>query len=312
MTTLVLGGSGFIGRRLVARLVERGEDVVVVDLRPADAFEALGSSVRFMRGDITIFDDVMAATITAKPDRIVNMAYLLDNNPPHIAFRINVLGMENCFEAARLCDVQRVVFGSSLAVNGEQRHFGERLVVEDDFKYGTSQYATHKIFNEAQAADYRAKYGMEITAVRPANVAGVDKIVGSVDHVRVISEPARGRAVSFPYADVMRSPIHVDDMAELFARITVTDKPKHTAYNSSGTPISLGGIADMVRAHIPDAQISFEHETGGKDACTNWLIDNSRAREEFGWDYAPYDERLVQMIDEARAIDGLPSSIDTA
>ena len=81
--------------------------------------------------------------------------------------KLNILGMDNCFEAARLAGVQRVVFASSLAVNGMQKHYGDRMITEDDYRHGEVQYAMHKIFNEWQAQDYNEKYGMMITA-RPA------------------------------------------------------------------------------------------------------------------------------------------------
>ena len=46
--------------------------------------------------------------------------------------------------------------------------------------------------NEWQALDYSEKYGMCITGIRGAYVTGPDKVRGSVDHVRCITEPARG------------------------------------------------------------------------------------------------------------------------
>src|SRR3989449_6033531 len=104
--------------------------------------------------------------------------------------KLNILGMDNYFEAARLWGVKRVVYPSSEAVSGLQKHFGDRLVHEDDATYGTSQYAVHKIFNEFQAQQYNKNYGMSITGGRPANVTGPDKMRGSVDHVRVLSLPA--------------------------------------------------------------------------------------------------------------------------
>jgi hypothetical protein len=64
------------------------------------------------------------------------------------------------------------VYASSLAVSGQQKNFGERAATEADLKYGENQYAAHKVFNEWQAKDYRDKYGMIITGVRPANVTG--------------------------------------------------------------------------------------------------------------------------------------------
>ncbi|HJY50146.1 MAG TPA: NAD-dependent epimerase/dehydratase family protein, partial [Stellaceae bacterium] len=229
MSTLILGGTGFIGRRLVPLLAQRGEEVVCMDLNPGTAsYGQLADRVRVVRGDVTQFDDVMAVTVAAKPSRVVNLAYFLGSeHAPHVATKLNIVGMDNCFEAARLCGVNRVVFASSLAVSGEQHFYGDRVVTEDDFRHGHVQYAMHKIFNEWQAQDYREKHGMEITTIRPANVTGPDKIVGSVDHVFCITNPARGKPVKFPYRDTMRAPIHVDEIAEIFARVVMKDKPDH-------------------------------------------------------------------------------------
>jgi nucleoside-diphosphate-sugar epimerase len=179
-------------------------------------------------------------------------------------------------------------------------------VTEDDFRHGHVQYAMHKIFNEWQAQDYREKHDMEITAIRPANVTGPDKIVGSVDHVFCITHPARGKPVKFPYRDAMRCPIHVDEIAEIFARVIMTDKPQHWVYNTGGLAISLGELADIVRGYLPDAEISFDKETGGQELSGNYLIDNTRLVSEFGVQYRPYRERVLQIINDIRREEGLP------
>ena len=145
MSTLILGGTGFIGRRLVPLLAQRGEEVVCMDLNPGTAsYGQLADRVRVVRGDVTQFDDVMAVTVAAKPSRVVNLAYFLGSeHAPHVATKLNIVGMDNCFEAARLCGVNRVVFASSLAVSGEQHFYGDRVVTEDDFRLGHVQYAMH-------------------------------------------------------------------------------------------------------------------------------------------------------------------------
>jgi nucleoside-diphosphate-sugar epimerase len=309
MSILIIGGTGFIGRRLVPLLAGRGEEVVCMDINPQTAnFSDLGRQVRVIRGDVSQFDDVMAAmTTTPKPTRVVNLAYWLGSeHPPRVAFKLNVLGMDNCFEAARLAGINRVAYASSLAVSGEQKFYGDRLVNEEDFRHGHNQYAMHKIFNEWQAQDYREKHGMEITAIRPANVTGPDKIVGSVDHVYCITTPARGRPVNFPYRDAMRCPIHVDEIAEIFARVITTDKPQNWIYNTGGQPISMGELADLVREFLPGAQITFDKETGGKELSGNYQIDNSRLVQEFGMQYRPYRERVLQIINDIRREEGLP------
>jgi len=312
MTIFIAGGTGFIGRRLVPLLVQRGETIVCMDLNPQTAdFSAFGKQVRVVRGDVSQFDDVMARMTEAKPDRVINLAYYIgSDNPPHVAFKLNILGMDNVFEAARLAGCNRVAYASSLAVNAEQKFYGDRLVTEDDFRHGHVQYAMHKIFNEWQAQDYRDKHGMEITTIRPANVTGPDKIVGSVDHVFCITQPARGKPVKFPYKDAMRCPIHVDEIAEIFARVIMTDKPKHAVYNTGGIAISMGEIAEIVREFLPDAQITFDNATGGKALSGNHLIDNTRLVTEFGIQYRPYRDRVLQIINDIRKEEGLPPLVD--
>ena len=195
MTSVVIGGTGFIGRRLIPRLVERGEDVVCMDInRDTAAFEAEGDQVEVVRGDVTQFDDVMALVAEVRPERLINLSYYIGSDlPPRVATKLNVVGMDNCFEAARLAGVRHTVFASSLAVSGAQHHFGERATTEDDFRHGAKQYAVCKIFNEWQAKDYIDKYGMTITAVRPANVTGPDKIP-RLGRPRELRHPARRAA----------------------------------------------------------------------------------------------------------------------
>ena len=308
MSTLVIGGTGFIGPRVIRRLAERGEDVVCMDINPgATSFAGLEERIKVVRGDVTQFEDVMRVTIEAKPDRVINLAYLVGGGEvePHQTMLLNVLGMDNCFEAARLSGVYRVVYASSLAVSGEQTSFGERHINEDDPNYGTSQYAVHKIFNEFQAQQYINNYGLSITGIRPANVTGPDKVRGSTDHVDCITYPARGLPVRLPYKSRMRLPIHVEDIAEAFVRVGLAASTRYPIYNSGGTPISIGDLADMVRGYIPDAQITFDNE-GGLEESGNYLVDNGRLLSEFELEYPPFRTRVLQIINDVRRQEGMP------
>ena len=308
MAILVLGGTGFIGPRVIRRLVERGQEIVCMDINPgAASFAGMADQVKVVFGDVTNFEDVVKAIMETKPDRIINLAYLLGGGEdrPHHTMRLNILGMDNCFEAARLCGVNRVVYASSIAVSGQQKQFGDKMVNEDDPSYGTSQYAVHKIYNEFQAKMYIENYGMAITGVRPANVTGPDKVRGSTDHVRCITLPSRGEPVRFPYKSMMRLPIHVEDISEVFVRVLLADSSHYPIYNSGGSPISLGDLAGIVRGYLPDAQIEFDDE-GGLEESGNYLVDNSRLRDEFEIEYPPFPSRVLEIINDVRREEGLP------
>jgi nucleoside-diphosphate-sugar epimerase len=310
MAILVIGATGFIGPRLIRRLVARGESVVGMDLNPsAPTFDGSPIGAPVVRGDITQFEDVMRTVLDVKPDRIINLAYGLGagEGNPHQVLRLDLLGMDNCFEAARLASgVKRVVYASSIAVSGQQSNFGDRQATEDDPTYGTSQYAMHKIFNEFQARKYIKNYGMSIVGVRPANVTGPDKVRGSVDHVQIMTDAARGKPVHLPQKGLMRLLVHVEDMAEIFARILLAEAPRHTLYNSGGIPVSLGELADVVRGFLPDAQITFAGE-GGREESGNYLVDWSRLSKEFGIEYPGLHTRVLQVINDVRRVEGLPA-----
>jgi len=307
MSVLVIGGTGFIGPRVVRKLVERGEEVVCLDINPwAASFDDLGEQVRVVRGDITKFDDVVRTVLEFNPERLINLAYFVGSGEgdPHNQLRLNVLGMDNCFEAARLCGVKRVVYASSIAAYGPQSAYGERTVNEDDPKRGTRQYSMHKIFNEYQAEQYIRNYGMSIAGIRPAHVTGPDKVRGSVDHVQAITLPARGLPVTLPWQSLMRCPIHVEDVSEMFVRVALVDSSRYSLYNSGGTPVSLGALAELVREFIPDAEINFDDE-GGLEQSDIYLLDNSRMREEFEVEIAPYRQRVLEIINEVRQAEGM-------
>ena len=76
MSVLVLGATGFIGPRLIRRLVARGETVVGMDLNPgAAAFGDVPIGAPVLRGDVTQFEDVMRIMLEVKPERVINLAY---------------------------------------------------------------------------------------------------------------------------------------------------------------------------------------------------------------------------------------------
>jgi nucleoside-diphosphate-sugar epimerase len=171
---------------------------------------------------------------------------------------------------------------------------------------GSGVYAASKVFNEHQAEWYNKAFDMQITGIRPSNVTGPDKVRGSMDHVLCITEPSRGNAVTFPYRDSMRLPIHVEDISEMFVRVTLAEKTQYAVYNSGGETISMGDIAALVQKYLPDAKISFDKETGGRELSGNYMMDNTRFVQEFEYDLAPYPQRVLEIINDVRKDEGLP------
>ncbi|MDP6605293.1 MAG: NAD-dependent epimerase/dehydratase family protein, partial [Dehalococcoidia bacterium] len=109
MRVLVLGGSGFIGPRVMRRLLDHGHEVHCIDIAPdSPSLEAIRDRVTITHGDITLMDDVMEMMALSQPDRVLNLAYALGASEadPHPQVRLNIMGMDNCFEAARILGIR--------------------------------------------------------------------------------------------------------------------------------------------------------------------------------------------------------------
>jgi hypothetical protein len=61
----------------------------------------------------------------------------------------------------------------------------------------------------------------------------------------------------------------------------------------------------MVQEYLPEAQITFDNE-GGLDQSGNYMVDNSRLRDEFEVEYPPFRTRVLEIINDVRADSGLP------
>ena len=208
----------------------------------------------------------------------MNLAYLLGSgdDTPHFTMKLNVLGMDNCFEAARVCGVDRVTYASSVAVSGQQSAFGDRLVNEDDAMHGTSQYAMHKRFNEFQAQQFNSVYGMNITGIRPANVTGPDKVRGSTDHVQCVCPASLRRAGALPQ-ERLHAPAGARGRRRrgLRAGDHVRLLRPHRSTTPAAFPSAWATWPTSCGASCPTPTFSFDAD-GGIEDSGNYLVDNSR------------------------------------
>lgn len=168
MRVLVTGGSGFIGSQLVKRLQERGDEVVVIDLKPS-----ANTDVECVVGDICD-DDALAAALRDGTDAVVHLAaitsVLLSVNDPAGIFRTNVLGTQRILERCREIGTKRLVFASSNAVVGD---VGAATISERSQLKPLTPYGATKAAAEMMLWAYAASYGMQTAALRFTNVYGV-------------------------------------------------------------------------------------------------------------------------------------------
>ena len=304
MTTMVTGGNGLIGRRIVRELASRGENVVSFDLAPA---ATPLDGVTYYRGDITQLPQILEACNTHAVSRIIHMAALLPpdtEDRPHFGMQVNIGGTNNIFEAARWCGIERVVYASSIAVYGVQDTFGERPVNEDDLPAPANVYGMTKAANDFAAARYRELYGLDLRGIRICTVFGHGRVTGMTGMIGglMVSLPAVGEPIDLPFhRDELSPMIHAEDAAQIFVRAALAERLNHPVYISGGHLCSVGDMADIVRGIVPDARIT----TGERRVPHIYLVDNSRMLADIGYEIAPLDARIRDHINDARREAGL-------
>ena len=313
MSIMVTGGTGFIGARIVRKLVESGEEVVCFDLTPPSAnLQPYLDRIQVYRGDITQISHLLEAANTHKVQKIIHMAALLPpdtENRPHFGMLVNILGTNNVFEVARWTDVKRVVYASSISVYGAQENFGDRPVNEDDIPNPMNVYGLTKAANDFAAGKFIDRYGLDLRGIRISTVFGHGRVTGMTGMIGglLTSLPAVGEPVDLPFhRDEASSMIHAEDVAEVFVGVALSDQLNHRIYISGGHLATIGDMADIIRGFIPDAQIN----TGDRVMPHVYLVDNSRLLADIDFEMPPLKVRVLEHINEARREVDIPVIID--
>ena len=186
---LVTGATGFMGRVLVARLLEEGRAVRVLERRPGDAFE--GQAVERVTGDVTQPGTLAAACAGA--EAVFNLAGVLSYDAKDEASlqAVNVDGLANVLAAAREAGSGRVVHVSSVAAVGFTEDPPRPLSEDSPFPQGAwhNRYARTKRLGE-EIAFRAAAEGQDVVVACPGFLLGP----GDVNRINtfVVEEYLRG------------------------------------------------------------------------------------------------------------------------
>jgi nucleoside-diphosphate-sugar epimerase len=305
MSVLVLGSSGLVGRRLVSRLGAEGHAVVACDVTPPPAAPVAGAS--YVRADISRIEQILAVLNEHDVSSVALLSYMMGQlmSPQFAdilhACQVNITGVTNVLEAARLARVRRIAFLSTVGTYGPQAMYGERPVTEDEILAPASMYGRMKALNESICDRYAALYNLEVVKVRPSSILGPGSTIWPA---RFIERVAVGQTGLVPYGAAARdNVVAVDDLTALLSRLVTGAAPAHSTYLASGHNVTMADLAGVVRSIIPDAQIEFP--TPERRPSYPGTFDNSRAVTEFGWQITGLEETVRAHIDGVRAAAGL-------
>jgi len=306
MPILVTGGKGFIGREVVKRLWERGDEVVVMSRRPSHFPREMKDRVKAVSGDIREFSDVMRVVRDFQIDRIIHMVAVLTSageENPLAALQTNVLGMGNIFEAARIGGAKRIIFCSSVTVFGPQEVYGDRLLADEEIlKNSALVYGATKALGEFMALKFEKRYGIEIPVLRIAPVygRGREEWGGTAWTSQVVSAAVRGESVRIPLpSDQLGCFIYLDDVAEQLVRLCWVEKLNYRVYNSGGQTSTPGDFGRIIKKYYPEADIQFDEDAPRWPYA--YQIDGARLAREINFQFRDLESGLWEQINQERS-----------
>jgi nucleoside-diphosphate-sugar epimerase len=168
----VVGGAGFIGSNLVDALVERGDDVLVIDNLSTGYRSNLNRAAPLEEVDIAVDSERLTSILHGR--EVVFLTAAMPRVPRSIedpvgTHEVNVTGALRVLKAAVDAGVRRVVYSSSSSVYGDQPTLP---LTEDMPPNPLNPYACQKYMCEIYARNFSRIYGLETVCLRYFNVYG--------------------------------------------------------------------------------------------------------------------------------------------
>src|SRR5512132_3764229 len=291
MRALVTGGAGFIGSNLVDALLDRGDEVSVVDDlttgRERNVAGAVERGITWHRADIRDGERLKQLFAADRPDIVFHLAAQIDVRrsieDPAFDAGVNIGGTINVLEAARLAGVRRVVNTSTGgAIYGEADVIPTPETIEPR---PMAAYGQSKFCAEAYCGWSERLYGLSAVTLRYGNVYGPRQDPhGEAGVIAIFCGAALtgGRPKIFGDGRQTRDYVYVADVVA--ANLAAAAHPEaHGAYNiGTGTEATVIDVVAALRTAAALGDGAFEPEFAPARAGElqrSWL-DVSRARAE--------------------------------
>ena len=313
---LVCGGAGYIGSHAVRQLIDRGEEVIIVDNLETGHEDAIHPQAKFYKVDIRDEEALDKVFAENKIDEVIHFAAnsLVGESMtnPLKYFNNNVHGTEILLKVMVAHDVKKIVFSSTAATYGEPKNIP---ILESDETNPTNAYGETKLCMEKMMKWADKAHGVKYISLRYFNVAGAHESgeIGE-DHnpethliPLILQVPLGKREFISIFGDdyethdgtCIRDYIHVTDLAD--AHILAVHKLRE---GSESNIYNLGsGNGFTVKEMIETARKVTGHEIPAKVCETRagdpakLVASSEKARRELGW--VPKHENVEDMISSA-------------
>jgi UDP-glucose 4-epimerase len=288
---VVTGGAGFIGSNLVDALLERGDEVMIVDDistgKRENIEQALAAGARLVEADIRDGRPLIDLFAEVQPDVVFHLGAQIDVRKSvadtALDAMINVVGTINVLEAAKRAGTRRVVNSSTGgAIYGEGKIIPapEDHPAEPEAPYGQSKFAA-----EGYLELYRRLHGLSTVSLRYGNVYGPRQDpLGEAGVIGIFCGKLIAGEKPTVFGDGLqtRDYVYVGDVVA--ANLAAAESDASGAFNiGTGRESS---VLDLVEALAQISGHDFQAELAPErpGEVRHIAIDYTRAREELGWE----------------------------
>lgn len=270
----IAGGSGFFGLNTAKCLAENGREVLLIQRHgiepPPFLAQFWGKQVRQAVGNILDLSFLIDLVKTYPVESIIHAAHMTRGARPdprtrktgealHQLLEVQITGLMNCLEAARLMGLRRVTFTSSVDL---YRGLPDQCEVwhEDAFlpPLSFSEIGNSKRAMEQISFLYNAYYELSVASLRIG--ANYGPMCGPMGINEMVHNALEGKKTEIPILAANRRthPVYARDTAEAACAVHLAPSLNHYIYNvADGTHPTMQEIVEVIREVIPEADIEL-------------------------------------------------------
>ena len=288
---LVTGSYGQIGTELIGAMREKygGENVIATGRKKPP--KILREDGPYYRLDVLDTNQLQTMLVDYDIDIVVHNASVLSGTGeknPQLAYRTNVEGGYNVIEAVRALNLEQVMAPSSIAAFGPSTP--KENTPNDVIMRPTTAYGVTKVFIELWGEYYTQRFGIDFRSLRYPGIISSEAMPGggTTDYaVEIFYEALKNkRYTSFLAEDTALPMMYMPDCIKSTIDLIEADASKliHRSFNVTAMSFTPEDIAEEIKKHIPEFEISYEPDFR-QQIAESWpsSLDDSVARDEWGW-----------------------------